>query len=224
MMKRLVLLCSWATFCADAQFAEAQPTAGPGSQAGFADEWSAMLSQQRELGSRTSFLDSTLAGAAAFTIGTYGIFFERQGLVTSAVYSVLQTSGIYLATEGYRDRYTLYPSVVFDRHFDVHQSLDRQQLQRIWIRTLRNNRRVDLTADTMLWGGLSVTYLVSGFRESTTSTTMRSLYFFLAANGALLAAVSGFKLYLHGSSTPSVTSLTLEPSPDGAALTWTSRW
>jgi hypothetical protein len=224
MMKRFVLLCSWAMICLIAPLAEAQPPAASGSQAGFAEEWSEMMAQQRELSSKTSFLDSTLAGAAAFTIGTYGIFFEQQGLVTSAVYSVLQTSGIYLATEGYRGRYTLHPSLAFDRHFDVHPTLDRQQLQRIWIRTIRNNRRVDLTADTMLWGGLALTYLVSGFREPTTSTTMRSLYFFLAGNGALLAAASGVKLYLHGSSSPSLASVTLEPTPDGAVLAWTSRW
>lgn len=202
----------------------AQSSGTDGSQSEFAEDWSEMIAQQKDFSSKTTFFDSTLAGAAAFTIGTYGIFFERQGLVTSAVYSVLQTSGIYLAAEGYRDRFSVQPSIAFDRHFDVHQTLDRQQLQRIWIRTIRNNRRVDLTADTFLWGGLAATYLVSGFKEPTTSTTMRSLYFFLAANGALLAAASGVKLYLHGSSPSAVGSLTLEPAPEGAVLAWTSRW
>lgn len=187
-------------------------------------QWSETVEEQRSARSYTTFFETSLSGAAIFAIGTYGANFDSQGFVTSSIYSVLQTGGVILFAQGYRDYAKASPQLMMDRYFETRPSMTRSEMQRIWIRSDRINDYADSKADLMMWGGLTAVYLYSGFREPSSSETLRSLYFFLATNSLLLAGLAGYKLYRWDDEDGVSSSLSFGSGVGNVQLSWRATW
>ena len=180
--------------------------------------WQEALDAQRKVHSFPKFVENGIAGVSIFALGTYGSYYEKQALVTSTIYSLMQTGGIILASQAIRDY--LQPELLLsvDRLFESKKMLSRQEFQNTWHKVETEKQKADLTADIFLWTGLAGIYVSSGLREPKTSDTMRSLYFFLAANSVILGSVAGYGLMTHKFENGSSGQISFSQKFQGASL------
>lgn len=189
-------------------------------------EWQSFVASEKSLRSSSRFLETCISGLAIFSIGTYGANFDSQGFVTSSVYSFMQSGGIILMANSLQDHMQTNTAVALDRHFQSKNTLSREELRKITLRVNRQNEYAENISSLFMWSGLGAIYLHSGIKESKSSSTMRSLYFFLAANSALLAGASGYKLYfsnLEKTSQPP-SSVSLGFANNGILVGWTKNF
>jgi hypothetical protein len=187
--------------------------------------WANVINEQRDKYSLQSFLESTASGAAIFVIGTYGANFDKQGVVTSSVYSFLQTGGVLLMAQGIKTYLEASPVLYYERSFQKKSALSHSEFKKGWLSTIEQNRYAENVSDLFLWSSLGTIYTVAGFREPSRSATLRSVYFFLAANSLILASAAGYKLYSEGSASQQPgTSLSLVPASRGVLVSLEKHW
>jgi hypothetical protein len=191
--------------------------------------WDKQIAEERERHSTAKFVETGASGLAAFAIGVYGLHFDNQGFITSSVYALLQSGGIILMAEGLKNFLETSAVANMDAAFRnaPNNSLTHEKFRSVWQKSAQANERATNISELFMWSGLTAVYLNSAFREPKSASTARSLYFFLAANGAILAGAAGYKLLeweQHSLPTrPQSSSISLQPIADGIALNWQKR-
>lgn len=159
--------------------------------------WGNLLAAERREHSTEQFVETGVSGLATFLIGTYGSLFNKDGEITSGVYSLLQTGGILIIGEAIQSYMETSPHLVVDQVLRKTDGprLEREYLRRSLLAAERRNEKAFATSNLFTWSSLAVLYATTALREPKKASTSRSIYYFLSVNAALLAAASGYSLF-----------------------------
>ena len=146
------------------------------------------INQERQYYDKTSIAERQISGGAALAIGLYGYYFDKRGPISSVVYSLTQTTGVFLLSDAIYDNNHSSLFWALDRKFRKRGELSYSAFKNQYA-IYENERRNGLAKKTaytsLVLAGL---YGLNGSNEKVEA--VQNAYYFISGNFLLIGLAS----------------------------------
>lgn len=151
------------------------------------------IRSERDYYNNSRIVERQISGATALIVGLYGYYYDKRGPISSIVYSLTQTSGVYLLSEALYDanHYSLFWSL--DRSFRRNDELEYREFKLHYARYEVKRRRGLVKKNAYSSLVLSALYGINAVTEK--NQAISNTYTFVSANFLLVALASFRNLY-----------------------------
>ena len=173
---------------------------------------------ERSYYNKKNIIERGISGGAALLIGFYGYYNDKRGPISSVVYSLTQTAGVYLVSQSIFDRSHSSLFLSLDQSFRQKGEMKHVEFKHHFADYEQKRHYGEVRKNSYMTGALAAIYAVNGLNESTDA--IRNTYYFAAANLLLISTVNFAELYKLNAQNP-LTKVSLLPSSNGIQMTMT---